>query len=284
MNRYIIYMADSNTKIRSKISSIYPFLLYGFTGVIIVLYSMVIYTYVRMQIDDSVRINYGGRLRMLTQKITKDVILYRYGVSPRAQIEDSISVFNESIHAITHGGSVPLNAQRTEFKRMSPMDDPRSHELLDRAIEEWDPFKYHVIQFLERKDDASYGYIIEHNEKLLDTIDRAVIAIQVHTNQDQRVLAIVITAGIAAIFVMLLYNFLKQVRRYRIASSRLAEIELLLPICANCKKIRTNNEHPFDPRSWTTIEEYLIENKDMICPDCMTKLYPNLPVEKDKSE
>ena len=101
-------MADNDTKNRFNFNSIYLSLLYGITGIIIVLYTMVIYTYVRAQIDDNARINYSGRLRMLTQKITKDVILFRTGISSKIQIEDSISVFNESIDAIAHGGVIPL--------------------------------------------------------------------------------------------------------------------------------------------------------------------------------
>jgi hypothetical protein len=66
-------------------------------------------------------------------------------------------------------------------------------------------------------------------------------------------------------------------------------IELLLPICSNCKKIRTDNEHPFDPLSWTTIEEYLQNKKDVIfthsiCPDCMLRLYPDIFTEKTKKD
>ena len=169
------------------------------------------------------------------------------------------------------------------------MADPQSHELLDKSIEEWNPFKYQVIQFLEQKNDDSYRYILGHNEKLLDTLDRAVLAIQVHANQDQRLLAIVITTGIVIIFVILLYNFMKQLKQYRTTASRLAEIELLLPIWSNCEEIRTDNDHPFDPRSWTTVGRDLQNRKDMIfthsvCPDCVTKMYPEADPEKIRED
>lgn len=47
----------------------------------------------------------------------------------------------------------------------------------------------------------------------------------------------------------------------------------LLPICANCKKIRDDGGY------WTQVESYISKRTDVafshgICPDCMTSLYP----------
>ncbi len=49
----------------------------------------------------------------------------------------------------------------------------------------------------------------------------------------------------------------------------------LLPICASCKKIRSDNGY------WTQIEVYIREHSDAefthgICPECMKKLYPDI--------
>jgi hypothetical protein len=56
----------------------------------------------------------------------------------------------------------------------------------------------------------------------------------------------------------------------------LAEVKTLsglLPICANCKKIRDDGGY------WTQVESYLLQKADVsfthgICPDCMKRLYP----------
>jgi PleD family two-component response regulator len=55
----------------------------------------------------------------------------------------------------------------------------------------------------------------------------------------------------------------------------------LLPVCSNCKKIRTANADPNQPDSWVTLEAYLhehtaVEVTHSICPECMIKLYPDL--------
>lgn len=55
----------------------------------------------------------------------------------------------------------------------------------------------------------------------------------------------------------------------------------LLPICANCKKIRTDNDNPNNQKSWDHIETYIRGRTDAefthtICPECRIKLYPQL--------
>ena len=57
----------------------------------------------------------------------------------------------------------------------------------------------------------------------------------------------------------------------------------LLPICANCKKIRDDSGY------WTQVEKYIQENSQAefshsICPDCIKALYPELVdrIEKEK--
>jgi hypothetical protein len=57
--------------------------------------------------------------------------------------------------------------------------------------------------------------------------------------------------------------------------NELIELRKLIPICANCKKIR--NEQAF----WSTLETYFKHHMDLdfthsICPDCFEKLYPDL--------
>ncbi|MCB0108432.1 MAG: hypothetical protein KDE53_21070, partial [Caldilineaceae bacterium] len=64
----------------------------------------------------------------------------------------------------------------------------------------------------------------------------------------------------------------------RLVVERTAEIKTLhgiLPICANCKKIRD------DEGAWQGLEEYISHHTDAefshgICADCMTELYPGL--------
>jgi DNA-binding response OmpR family regulator len=52
----------------------------------------------------------------------------------------------------------------------------------------------------------------------------------------------------------------------------------IIPICANCKKIRDDDD------SWQRIEEYISAHSEAvfshgICPDCAKKLYPDLDLD-----
>jgi len=65
------------------------------------------------------------------------------------------------------------------------------------------------------------------------------------------------------------------------ALSHITKLEGILPICANCKKIRREGAPPGRQDSWVQIE-YFISQKThtrfshSICPECMGKLYPGL--------
>jgi len=58
-------------------------------------------------------------------------------------------------------------------------------------------------------------------------------------------------------------------------SAEIKTLKHILPICANCKKIRTDTGY------WKNVEEYIEEHSPSmlshgICPDCSKKLYPDL--------
>jgi hypothetical protein len=65
------------------------------------------------------------------------------------------------------------------------------------------------------------------------------------------------------------------------ALGHIKKLEGILPICANCKRIRISDANPRSQQSWMKIESYLSDRTDAkfshsICPECMKKLYPNL--------
>ena len=66
---------------------------------------------------------------------------------------------------------------------------------------------------------------------------------------------------------------------------RINNLEGLLPICANCKRIRKPDSDPKNLDSWQQIESYISQRTSSkfshsICPECMKKLYGNIDDEK----
>ena len=62
---------------------------------------------------------------------------------------------------------------------------------------------------------------------------------------------------------------------------RVRQLEGLVPICASCKKIRTQGADADQPASWVPVERFIEERTRAefthgLCPDCREKLYPGL--------
>ncbi len=71
----------------------------------------------------------------------------------------------------------------------------------------------------------------------------------------------------------------EKIKELEQALSHIKKLEGVLPICAQCKRIRLEGSESKNPRSWVKIESYLSTRTDAkfshtICPDCMQKLYP----------
>ena len=86
------------------------------------------------------------------------------------------------------------------------------------------------------------------------------------TSFEQRAGEVIIELAILTIIMMIEIVLIKKLfQRIRI-------LEGFLPICANCKKIRHEE-------NWDQIEKYISDHSlaqfsHSICPDCMKKLYP----------
>jgi uncharacterized protein YecE (DUF72 family) len=71
----------------------------------------------------------------------------------------------------------------------------------------------------------------------------------------------------------------EKIKELEQALSHIKRLEGVLPICAQCKRIRLKGHKSKDPKSWVKIEKYLSTRTDAtfshtICPDCMQELYP----------
>ena len=67
------------------------------------------------------------------------------------------------------------------------------------------------------------------------------------------------------------------------ALNEVKKLSGMLPICASCKKIRDDKGY------WNQIEKYLSEHAEVnfthgICPQCMTKLYPEFADQFNSTE
>jgi PAS domain S-box-containing protein len=73
----------------------------------------------------------------------------------------------------------------------------------------------------------------------------------------------------------------KLLNRLQESLSQVKTLGGLLPICASCKKIRDDSGY------WQQVESYIQKHTDAtfthgVCPDCFSKLYPDIHPEKSK--
>jgi hypothetical protein len=71
---------------------------------------------------------------------------------------------------------------------------------------------------------------------------------------------------------LLIYGFIKIIKYERTEAKHIETLELMLPLCSNCKKYRTEDGQ------WLPIEKYLIDSgapelTHGICPECTEQLY-----------
>ena len=72
----------------------------------------------------------------------------------------------------------------------------------------------------------------------------------------------------------------RKIEQLEEALSHIAKLEGVLPICANCKRIRSELSDPDNQNNWIEIESYISKRTEAqfshgICPECMKKLYPD---------
>lgn len=237
--------------------------------------------YSSIQQDDAVRINLAGRQRMLSQKIVKELLLYSSNEVSRDRVIQSVNIFSQTQNALINGGPAPMSAGSEKMRTLSQIQEIETLNKLLEVEEMWESVQGEIFNFISKKNRNSLKYVISRNEIFLDKIEESVYALQKKSENNSLILQIIIillVLIILSLFIIIIYRKVKEVRE---ADKRIKELETLLPICSSCKKIRTNNDEPKEIKSWTSIEEYLRKNNEMIfthtiCPDCKKKLYPDL--------
>lgn len=242
--------------------------------------------YSSIQKDDAVRINLAGRQRMLSQKIAKEILLFGYGKRSPESIIESVDLFSQTQEALTNGGPAPISLDAQQLRVLPKLKDRGVMSKLLEVEEIWKPEEELIRRFLSTRDEKPVEYICTINEILLDKITESVDLLQRRSEKNSAIIRVIIIALFVFIFAILALSLYRKIKELRKAGERISELEKLLPICGNCKKIRINDEKPMENKNWTSIEEYLHKNKDMkfthtICPECMAKLYPDIKISDE---
>jgi len=126
------------------------------------------------QDHDSVVINLAGRQRMLSQKMTKEILLFPQGVFPAEKVFNTIDVFDQTLNALTYGGKAPLDLVQTIFATLPAPETKAVVTQLKMVETTWGLFNEIAKKYLKEKKASSLAYIIDNNVLLLQEMNRAV--------------------------------------------------------------------------------------------------------------
>jgi signal transduction histidine kinase len=126
------------------------------------------------QDHDSVVINLAGRQRMLSQKMTKEILLFSQDVFTAEKVLNTIEVFHQTLKALTYGGKAPLDLVQTKFTTL-PTPDTKAVVSQLKAVESiWSSFSAIAKRYLKEKKASSLAYLKDNNIILLQKMNRAV--------------------------------------------------------------------------------------------------------------
>ena len=102
------------------------------------------------QEHDSVVINLAGRQRMLSQKMTKEILLFSQGVFPAEKVLNTIEMFDQTLKALTYGGKAPLDLVQRAFTTL-PTPETRVVVTQLKSVESrWSSFSQIAKKYLNR--------------------------------------------------------------------------------------------------------------------------------------
>lgn len=246
---------------------------------LIILITLVIHFQIlKLQDSDSVRINLAGRQRMLTQKMSKEALLYSQDITAKKDLEKTISIFDSTLNALTNGGKAPLDLNLEKHIELPAMENESTKLQLSIVNNLWREFKTNMDLYIDTKDPAALNYIAIKNTPILNEIDKAVYMMQNTGEKNNRNINLLLYLAYISITLVLAILLGKKLYQLKKASTYINSLETILPICANCKKIREPNTAPEEQKSWTAIETYVEKRSESqfshgLCPECQEELY-----------
>ncbi len=167
--------------------------LIGFIAFICLLAAILVSTLVvtKQQKDDGLIVNLSGRQRMLTQKMSKETLIYHRISNQKNpshaaltkgenQVKATMKVFESTLFALKDGGPAPLDLKMTTFRDSPPAETDQIRQQLERVVILWEPIKADINTVLSSKGKNSRAMdgVIANNVELLSEMNKVVFQMQ----------------------------------------------------------------------------------------------------------
>jgi len=182
-------------------------------SVIIGLMFLITWYTTNAQKSDGLVINLAGRQRMLSQKISKELMTFSVSGGQKAlaaSAQNSIKIFDVTLNALINSGKAPLslNLEGANFGFCPKPEEPVTSQLL-KVKKIWDDFSKHAHLIIANpKDHAkSLAYVQANNTLLLKEMNTGVGMMQAQAEQKVKNLIFYQTIGIMVGILLLLTCF-----------------------------------------------------------------------------
>jgi len=172
-------------------------------------------TYVAFkQKDDGLVINLAGRQRMLSQKITKEVMIYMLENSEthKQQVYKTEEVFSKTLNVLTHSGNAPLTLDINGPSATIPKPDNKVAEQLNKVNSIWTDYSKMVDSILSGSDKISPDTMSAKSMTLLKEMNKAVVMLQKNAEHNTQML-VYIQIGFTILAVLCVFAVLLMMRK-----------------------------------------------------------------------
>ena len=179
------------------------------------------------QRDDGLVINLAGRQRMLTQKMTKELLHFMFVKQKtgdpypalKAKVKQTIAVFSTTLDALTESGEAPTTLSPSGPKRFCPKAEEPAYSQLGKVKTLWQEFRQHILNVLNGNNETeNLNWVMDNNLGLLKEMNTAVVMMQhqVENNISHLQWLMLIGIAIAAVFglfsVKIVFGVLKRLQ------------------------------------------------------------------------
>jgi len=134
---------------------------------------------IQSQKSDAVTINLAGRQRMLTQRMTKEALIFgsTKNLNVRSSFENTLKVFDTTLKSLTNGGTAPMDLNWKTMVTLPAANGDVKNQL-EKVAMLWSKFKAHADAYLSKGDMNDLNYMISSNLPLLTEMNKAVTLMQ----------------------------------------------------------------------------------------------------------
>ena len=193
----------------------------NFTAFIFLLVAILVTTIfiTRQQKDDGLIVNLSGRQRMLTQKMTKETLIF-FNLANREdkvdlakwkeQVISTMKVFEVTLYSLKDGGAAPLDLKMGNFRNSPPAGTEEIKQQLEKVVTLWLPIKKNIQNVLASngQDIGAVDFVVANNVDLLTNMDKAVFLMQYDAERKVKLMvqiqAVAIALGIVIVILALI--------------------------------------------------------------------------------